>query len=472
MRETDAFAWYMENDPALRSTIVAVAFFDRPPEWERLVERAERATRLVPQFRQRIVVPPLRLATPRWVTDSNFDLTWHLRRIDAPAPHDRAAVLQLARTAAMDSFDRDRPLWTFTLIEGLHGGEAAMVMKVHHSLTDGLGGNQLALLVFDLQREAPEPGPMPQLPQPERHGAGDVVTDALATTLERAAGFVRHELTGVPGTTARAARHPFDTASRAAAMAASIYRMVQPVSATLSPVMHERGTGRQLAVLEVPLTGLRQAAGQGEGTVNDAFLAAVTGGLRRYHERHGVGIEALRVTPISIRRKDDPIGGNRITLQRLTVPVGVADPAQRMRLVHEVFAAARREPSLAVTNRIAGALNMLPPAYLTGVLKHVDFLASNVPGLSFPVYLGGAEMTDYFAFGPTIGASVNVTLMSYRGRCGIGINVDTSAVPDPEVLVECLREGFAEVMETAGQAEAAEQATERVPERRPTGVAR
>ena len=54
-------------------------------------------------------------------------------------------------------------------------------------------------------------------------------------------------------------------------------------------------------------------------------------------------------------------------------------------------------------------------------------------------------VTGMFAFGPTIGASVNTTLMSYNGNCDIGINIDTAAVPDPDVLVACLRESFAEI---------------------------
>ena len=63
------------------------------------------------------------------------------------------------------------------------------------------------------------------------------------------------------------------------------------------------------------------------GSLNDAFLAGVTGGLRRYHERHGATVDELVVTmPISIRMPGDAEGGNRITLMRIALPVGQADP--------------------------------------------------------------------------------------------------------------------------------------------------
>ena len=84
------------------------------------------------------------------------------------------------------------------------------------------------------------------------------------------------------------------------------------------------------------------------------------------------------------------------------------------------------------------------------MLKHVDFLASNVPGIAFPVYLAGARMTKYVPFGPTIGAAVNITLLSYDGTCEIGVTVDTAAVPDIEIFMACLAEGFDEVLALGG----------------------
>jgi diacylglycerol O-acyltransferase len=83
------------------------------------------------------------------------------------------------------------------------------------------------------------------------------------------------------------------------------------------------------------------------------------------------------------------------------------------------------------------------------MLKHVDFLASNVPGLPTPIYLGGARVDAFYAFGPTTGAALNVTLMSYCDTCHIGVNTDVGAVPDPAVLLECLAEGFDEVLALA-----------------------
>ena len=451
LRSSDAFSWYMERDPVLRSTIVTVAWLDRPPDWDRFVDRVDRATRLIPHFRDRVSEPPFRLATPRWVGDEAFDLAWHVRHQRVPRGAGRGAVLELARREAMAAFDPAHPLWQATIVEGLPDGGAAAVLKLHHCLTDGVGGMQLAMLVFDLEEEPPVLPDVPPVPTSD-HMAGvpSVLADALATRVDQVVDLVRRDAAAAVPAALDAARHPVGTLRRLAATASSVYRTVAPIAAPLSPVMTDRNLGRYLATIDVPLEPLREAARAAGGTLNDAFLAAVAGGLQRYHRAHDASVEELRVTlPINLRGPDDPIGGNRITLQRCLVPTGIVDPVERIRAVGPRILAARSEPAVPLTNAIAAGLNVLPPSVVGGILRHVDFLASNVPGPPVPVYLAGARMTGYHAFGPTIGASVNLTLISYSGTCNIGVNVDTAAVPDPEELVGAFEAGFEEVLALA-----------------------
>ncbi len=455
MRQNDAFTWYMESDPELRSTVVTIAWLQTPPAWDELVVRVERATRQVPSFRQRPVDVPGRLATPRWTTDAHFDVAWHLRRVEVPAPHGRDEVLALAALAAMSGFDRTRPLWEFTLVEGLEGGQAAVVMKMHHSLTDGIGGVQLALALFDPATEADAglrvTDPLPLAPSGEQVGGHRLVLDALADRVTRLRNGVLEAIVHAPGAAVRTARHPLRAGADAVETARSIGRTVRPLSATLSPVMTQRGPGRVLHTITVGLDELKQAGAVTGGTLNDSFMAAITGGLRRYHEHHGATVDELTVTlPINIRKPGDAPGGNRITLQRLRVPLSVADPVHRMHAIGARCRVARSERSLAFTDAIAGALNLVPTAFVGAMLKHVDFLASDVTGFADPIFLCGARVTDYAAFGPTIGAAMNATLFSYNGSCCIGVTVDTTAVPDHELLIECLTEGFAEVIAASG----------------------
>ena len=451
MRDSDAFSWYMERDPILRSTVVAVAWLECSPDWDVFVAKLEQATRLIPMFRQQVLEPPARLATPRWTVDGTFDLSWHLRRVDSPAPHTPNTVVALARIAAMTTFDRSRPLWEFTLVENLEGGRAALVMKVHHSLTDGLGGMQLALLLFDVDPIAVGPDVEAARPDGEHIGTGTLVRQSLTRDWDRFAGMFGHGAGTVAQSAISAARHPLTRMSEVIETALSIGRTVAPVRATLSPIMTERGLDRRLDMLELSLDDLKRAAHKAGGTVNDCFMAAVAGGFHRYHYQHGAAVERLRVTlPISIRTPEDPLGGNRITLIRFALPISDPDPVTRIKDMNRLCRMARDERSLPLTNVIAGALNMLPRGVVGSMLKHVDFVASDVPGFSFPVHLAGARLERYVAFGPTIGSAVNLTLLSYNGVCYVGVTMDTAAVPDTSVLIECLRAGFEEVLSLAG----------------------
>ncbi len=446
MRASDAFSWYMERDPALRSTVVVAVWLDRAPDWDLFEARIDRISRSMPSLRQRVVEVPFRITTPRWAYQPHFDLGWHLRRITAPEPRTRQAVLEVARRSAMGAFDKDRPLWELTLVEGMRKNEAALILKIHHSLTDGVGGMRMLAAMLDLRREAPAPGEMPPTPGSETIDLRGMITSAATVIGERAATLAWHGAGAAIPALARYLRNPVGRIGDAVAMARSVYRTAGPILDTRSPVMRERAMKRYLAMLEVPLKDLKRAARASDSTVNDAFMAAVTGGLRRYHELHGAAVDSLRVVmPINLRTEADTRWGNMITLQRLTVPVAEPDTTERMRQLHRVTVEARNEPSLPVTDVIAGALNMLPSAYVGGVLKHIDFLASNVPGSPVPIYVAGSKITGLYAFGPTIGSSVNVTLVTYRQTCHIGINADTAAVPDPEALVGCIEQGFAEI---------------------------
>ena len=451
MRDTNAFAWYMEQDPLLRSTVVVVLMLDGAPDWDRLTVRLERLTRISPGFRQKVVQPPLRLATPRWVVDPDFDLSWHVRRFEAASPRTLETVLDFARKTGMAGLDRDRPLWEATFIEALEGGRTAVVLKLHHSLTDGVGGMDIARLLFDVEPKPADLGSLPEAPAGENLDTIDLVRDALGYGWSRLLGFSRELLTSAPADAANAVRHPRQSVGEAVATVRSVARFLQPASATLSPVMTERHMAWHYDVLQLPLVDILDAAHAAGAKLNDAFLSGVTAGMRIYHERHGEQVDELRVTmPISIRKDGDAIGGNRITLMRFKVPVSIIDPGERMRETHNRCEPMKTDRSLPFTDVLAGALNLLPRAYVGGMLKHIDFLASNVPGIPIPLYLAGAGVDSFYAFGPTIGAALNVTLMSYCGTCFVGVNIDTGAVPDPGVLMECMRDGFDEILSSAG----------------------
>jgi diacylglycerol O-acyltransferase / wax synthase len=165
--DMDAVLWGIEKDPLLRNTITSVMILDRAPDRAILLGRLDRASRIIPGFRHRLVEAPLRLSTPRWLVDPNFDLSYHVSWIGAPGDGSLEGVLEFARQSTMSGIDKERPLWTVTVVEGLKGGQAALILKMHHVMTDGQGALAMFALVCDLTREPRDLGPMPAIPEAE-----------------------------------------------------------------------------------------------------------------------------------------------------------------------------------------------------------------------------------------------------------------------------------------------------------------
>jgi diacylglycerol O-acyltransferase / wax synthase len=456
LNSSDALLWNIEKDPCLRTTIVAISLLDRSPDWDRLVERVIDAVAAVPRLRQRVVAAPLRMGLPRWQDDDDFDITYHLRRVVAPTPGDLRAVLDVAGPIAMASFDKDRPLWEFTLVEGLAGGRAAFIQKVHHSFTDGVGAMRLAKLLLDTSRKAVRRRHRPaEGHQRASSSVFAVAAESLADEVRSAVRAPTRIARAVPGLAVKAATDPMGFTRSAARSVRSVGRLLAPASAPLSPTMTGRGLSRRLETFDVPLADLLAAAHAAACSLNDAFLAGVAGGMRLYHERHGAPVEFLRVTmPINLRHDDDDLGNNRFTPVRFALPVATVDASERMRQVGELAKKWRREPALPLTDVIAGVLDRLPVVATTtlfgSMLKGVDFVATNVPGLTGRSFLAGAEVIREYAFAPPSGAAFSVALLSHGDSCCIGINADGAAVPDIGVLAECLALGFAEVLEVGG----------------------
>jgi diacylglycerol O-acyltransferase len=456
MSDADALMWRNEKDPLLRSTITAVAILDRAPDHELLTQRVDRATRVIPRLRQRVVHSPLSVAPPRWEIDPNFDLRYHLRWFRA-AESDNGidAALRAAEPIAMQGFDRARPLWELTVIDGLPDGQAATILKLHHAISDGVGAVEIAMNLFDVERDPAEQPAMPDEPQPAVLGMGARMVDAFDHESRRLLGIAKR----LPSTAADAisgsAADPVGSAQRFGDTVASMGRMFGMALRPVSPVMVGRSLSVRFDAISVPLAEMKAAARKADGRLNDAFVAAAIGGLRRYHEHHGSPVSELRMTmPINVRSEENAdLAGNAFAPARFLVPLDIADPLERMRVINALVARQRAEPAMAVLDPMALIVHRLPTTVSTALfqsmLRGVDFVTSNVPGAPIPLFLAGSAVVAQYPFGPLSSAAANLTLLSYEDNIHVGINSDTAAVPDSDVFLSCLVDSFDEIRKLA-----------------------
>jgi WS/DGAT/MGAT family acyltransferase len=447
MSAWEALMWRSDGDYRTRSTGVVVELLDAEPDWDRLVEAHQRLVKRIPRLTERVVEPAIPLVAPAWSPDPHFELGYHLQRVGLPGDGSMAQLQLLAAQFAERPLDTQRPPWESLLVSGLEGGRAAYLFKPHHSLSDGLGLLQLLDLAHGHGRE---PGPRLEeadsAPRRTETPSGLLINRLTAKVLRAPLDAAR----GITGAAPPRANHPLGTAMTAVEFANSLRRVLAPAPTPHSPAFAGNGSGYRLITCDVALADLKAAARTAGGSVNDAFLAGLLGGIRRYHEKLAYTVDVLPMAiPISLRTDTDPLGGNRFAGARFTAPVGEPDPRARVAAIHRFISEARMEPALGFLDIIAPALSWLPGAALTRIAGELtatsDVQASNLGAISRPLYLAGARVTHIYPMGPRPGIAAMVTMLSYDGTCCIAVNFDPDAITESAVFAECIRAGFHEM---------------------------
>lgn len=451
MRGWDAATFRTASgDPTMRSTVIALTVLDRAPAWDRLRRRIDRLTLFAPALRMRPLYGALAFSAPRLAVDPDFDLDFHLRRYRLPEGAGWRGLLDDARRMSLTDFDSNRPLWEAALVDGLPDGQAAFLLKLHHSIADGQATVMMGLSLFEF---GPDPDPNeampPGAPHAEDVGLRDVTLANLADNLRRgtdlAVSSVRGAIDFVRGTVTDTAA----TWTRAWNTVSSIGRVTAVPDGPMSPVMSGRGTTYRFAAFSLPFAGLRDVAKESGFSVNDAFMAAVAAGFDAYHRRHGVLISELRVNvPISLRGDAGDRTAqvsNSVSIARFPLPVTGLTTQQHMQAAHDLVAHWKTEPAIRLADPLAEVSWLVPVPMLAQAARASDVTTSNVPGPPIPLFLAGARMVACYPLVATIGAAVNITMVTYDGVAYVGMSADDRAVGDLDALVEDMRGGFATV---------------------------
>lgn len=451
----EATMWRAERHPVLSGTNCILIVLETEPDWERFRAAHEWGTQLVRRLRQRVLDPAVPTVHPAWVDDTDFALEHHLQRRPVDGGVDGgelADVLREAQAIALAPFDRSRPLWQGTLLTGLVGGGAAYVLKIHHALADGLGSVQLLSM---LQSRTADHTPDKPVAVPAHKVTASVDAVTLATSGALA------ELVSVPARVVTATRKGLFAALNPGAVltggmryAASVRRLASPPPAPASPLLEDReGRSWNFLVLDAPLARLSAAGQSVGGSLQDTVVAALLGGLRRYHEVHGVEVGDLPVSiKVSLDRADDPMSGNRFAGAMIAGPAGMADAADRIAAVRGEVLSLHVEPALDAFRAAAPLASRVPSGIVAAALEGgavADMSVAMNAGPTRTSYMAGARVAAMYAFGPLPGVAISASLLTYVDTACLGVNVDGSAVEDLDVLQHCFEEGLAEVLALA-----------------------
>jgi len=432
-----------------------LGIFDGPPlrdglgrlRLEDIRHRIEERLDLVPKLRRRIQRPILPGAPPVWADDPHFDIAHHveLRRLSRPGSNGQ--LWEECNQLLGQPLDREWPLWHLCIIDGLADGQVAVVARIHHALADGVAGVEMATLLFDVGTKT--------VPAPTAHGqpittwhpqtAPSLGTRAVQD-LDRlnAIGYRWMERGR------RATRHPLRTGRDAVRLGGAFATLVS--SGLLRPATSlNRAIGSERLGLgaRVPLDSLSATAHSLDVTLNDIVLTAVGGGVARLLEQRGEArppdIQVL--VPVGLEPDHRESLDNRVSAWFVRVPLGPADPFERLHSVSRSSGRARvhrEELAAEAVLDLAAAAPQQVIGCVANLINHqplFNLVVTNVPGPSDPLYLLGAAMVEAYPFVPLAGnLTFGLAAMSYDNYLSFGILADLLTCPDASTFVGGLQD--------------------------------
>ena len=408
----------------------------------------------VPRYRQLLQTVPGGLANPLWIDDPAFDLEFHVRRSALPQPGDDDALRELVARIVARPLDRHRPLWEVYFIEGLADGQVAVLSKSHQILVDGVETVDLGQVLLDV---SPEPKLMFHDDwKPSARPTGPaLVGSAIADSLFH------------PGVAVATAQSSAAAARRAAAAYRGTLRdLAGAVSGRRqtpdSPLQVELCEQRRFVTVRTCLDDYRKVRRFHGGSVNDVILATVAGGLRNWLMARSEGLGSRRslraIVPMSVI--DDELEatslGTQIAGHLVDLPIGEQSPVIRLHQVSYAFKAHRETGRAVAANRLAGIAGFAPTTFhalgsrvsAEHARKGFQLSVTNVPGPQFPLYAAGAIMKATYPVHPLLpGQALAIGITSYNGGVHYGITADRDALPDVDLLGQCLVEALDELVE-------------------------
>jgi diacylglycerol O-acyltransferase / wax synthase len=407
---------------------------------------------LMPRFRRRLMSVPYEQGRPIWVDDDRFDITYHVRHTALPRPGSWEQLVALTTRIQEGLLDRKRPLWEIWLVEGVEGGNVALLQKTHHALIDGVSGVDVATLLLDLQPEytAPVVAEWTAEPAPS---ASQLLLDTLHERVTEPAEIVRSIRSMFRG--------PRRALERARETAQSMSTMVtRDAIAPRTSLNALTGRHRRLAVVRIPLSDVKEIRSGLGGTVNDVVLAGVSGGLRRLFLHRADDTEDLQLRvlcPVSVR-SDDQRGslGNKVSAMFVNLPVDNRPAVERLEAISVQTADLKERRQAVGAEMLLGMTEYVAPTLMSLAARVVhrqpffNLIVTNVPGPQQPLYLMGARLLEAFPIVPlTRNLSVVVGILSYDGMLHFGLWGDRDAAADIEVLGSGIDDAFTELLKIA-----------------------
>ncbi len=417
--------------------IVGILMLEGPVDADRLEETIAAKLLSFARFKQRVEE---RITGLWWSLDRHFDLDRHIKRVRLPGAGGRAELEDFVADLASQRLDRSRPLWQFHIVEGYDGG-AALVLRIHHAIADGIALISVFLSIADSRPDAPPVHIEAAAETTEKEGFGfnpfEPMVDMVGEGLRLYGEAWREALT-------RAA-DPAATIRDSAGISAEIAHLLAMPSDSMTRFKGKPSGNKRVAWSDpLKLREVKAISHHFGCSVNDVLLASVAGALRGYLQAKGdptEGIELRAIVPVNLRRHGGQQRlGNHFGLIGVELPVGLENPMARLYEIFRRTQALKHSYEPPVTLGIITALGYAPQILQDRV---IDLLVSrctavmtNLPGPQHPLYLAGSRIKQVMFWVPQVGdVGMGVSILTFNGQVQFGLMTDTAIVPDPDEVI-------------------------------------
>lgn len=410
-----------------------------------------------------------------WREAAEVDLRRHLRRTTLPPGSDRESLWELVSELHSERMDMAAPLWTSWLIDGFDtGGTAgafALYIKVHHIVVDGVGGMRMIAdsLSADPDRRGMPPFYADKGADKGADGGGETETDEAGGE-HRAGWRLPNPLAGVRAF-AEAVAAGLDLTRRVATAELTTIvgsltgdAVVTPLEAPQTRFNARLGPRRAATGTSLPGNRIHAVRHAARVSVNDVVTAVISGALRHWlidmDELPPRSLVAM--CPVSVRTRDaagTATAGNQFGLGLCPLGTDLADPAERLALIHEAMSRIKHQVAergadamLAVMGPAIGSTVVLPLLPFGAVVPPSCNLAiSNVPGPAADLYHNGAHLDEIYPVSTVFdGMGLNVTVCSYADRIEVGYVTDADLMDDVAALVPLTQAALTELATAVG----------------------
>lgn len=461
---SDASFFHLENT-STPMYVGSLAILRKPRgglSYERLLATVEQRLPQIPRYRQKVREVPVGLARPVWIDDTDFDITYHIRRSALPSPGSDAQLHDLVARLGSRPLDKSRPLWEMYLVEGLTRNRVAIYTKSHQALVNGMTAVSIGHVIADRAAKPPEFGEDIWIPAREPSDR-QLLLGAVGEWIARPGSqltVVREAVTDV----ATNAGQLLEVGRRVADVARTVARG----SAPSSPLNTTVSRNRRFTVAAHELEQYRTVRSRYDCDVNDVVLAVVAGALRNWLLSRGEPVSSSTtvraMAPMSVypEAETDAAGPGQAISEvspfLVDLPVGESNAVVRLSQIAHATESHPTASSLVDARTIVTLSGFAPPTlHAMGIRVATSFsarlfnlLITNVPGAQKQMYVAGTKLLESYAVPPLLHNQVlALGVTSYNGMVYFGINADRDAMSDVDVFPSLLRESLDELLEAA-----------------------